>query len=126
MERKENKMVLDKSLALKLNVTYKLKYFKGIKKLSSQDKENLTRFWQNGFGEFLTMISVQIGFYVKTISINPDYSGKIIFKLDPILRGEWNIPLTQVISYLHQQFPMHGIDLSYIESTSDSIEVSFA
>lgn len=58
MERKENKVVLDKSLALKLNVTYKLKYFKGIKKLSSQDKENLTRFWQNGFGEFLTMISI--------------------------------------------------------------------
>lgn len=125
MERKENKMVLDKSLALKLNVTYKLKYFKGIKKLPPNDKENLTRFWQDGFGEFLTMISIQIGFYIETISINPDYSGKILFKLNPILRGEWNIPLTQVISYLHQQFPIHGIDLSYIESTSDSIEVSF-
>lgn len=126
MERKENKMVLDKSLVLKLNVTYKLKYFKGIKKLPPNDKENLTRFWQDGFGEFLTMISIQIGFYVETISINPDYSGKIIFKLNPILRGEWNIPLTQVISHLYQQFPIHGIDISYIESTSDSIEVSFA
>ena len=125
MERKENNMVPDKSLALKLNVTYKLKYFKGIKKLPSNDKENLTRFWQEGFGEFLTMLSVQIGFYIKTISINPDYSGKIIFKLNPLLRGEWNIPLTQVISYLYQQFPIHGIDISYIESTSDSIEVSF-
>ena len=126
MERKENKMVLDKSLVLKLNVTYKLKYFKGIKRLPSQDKENLTRFWYDGFGEFLTILSIQIGFYAKIISINPDYSGKIIFKLDPRLRGEWNIPLTQVISYLYQQFPIHGINISYIESTSDSIEVSFA
>lgn len=126
MERKENKMVLDKSLVLKLNATYKSKYLKGIKKLPSQDKENLTRFWHDGFGEFITILSIQIGFYAKIISINPDYSGKIIFKLDPRLRGEWNIPLTQVISYLHQRFPMHGIDLSYIESTSDSIEVSFA
>ena len=126
MERKENKMVLDKSLVLKLNGTYKLKYFKGIKRLSSQDKENLTRFWHDGFGDFLTILSIQIGFYAKSISINPDYSGKIIFKLDPRQRGEWNIPLTQVISYLYQQFPIHGIDLSHIESTSDSIEVSFA
>lgn len=58
MERKENKMVLDKSLVLKLNGTYKLKYFKGIKKLPFQDKENLTRFWHDGFGEFLTILSI--------------------------------------------------------------------
>lgn len=101
-------------------------YKRGISK-EIPNRDEVLRYWKDGFGDLITEISMKTSLRVKKINMSQDLSGIITFQVEKI-RPEPEISLNKAINYICIKMSVHGMPVNRdsITSTNTLITIPFS